>query len=150
VTCDPILDRYGNNLPSSSGVWPLPLAVLEKQRAFETPPTTTPAQQQLAILEGVPTLPPFDCSTLVTVESDYDSDASEESPGRLIGARSVEAGLGGAAALSGEWDLQVFREATMDAATAVVPRRRRTKTVPGGPARKSARLQGPAAAVSVM
>jgi hypothetical protein len=150
MTCDPVLDQYGNNLPSSSGVWPLPLAVLEKQRAFETPPTTTPAQQQLAILEGVPTLPPFDCSTLVTVESDYDSDASEESPGRLIGARSVEAGLGGAAALSGEWDLQVFREATMDAATTVVPRRRRTKTVPTGPARKSARLQGPAAAVSVM
>jgi hypothetical protein len=43
--CDPVLDQYGSNLPSSAGGWPLPQLVLEKQRTLELPPTTTPAQQ---------------------------------------------------------------------------------------------------------
>ncbi|KAK1678678.1 hypothetical protein QYE76_039526 [Lolium multiflorum] len=55
---DPILDQYGSNLPSSAGRWPLALLVLEKQRSLDTPPTTTLAQQQLAVLEGIPTSPP--------------------------------------------------------------------------------------------
>jgi hypothetical protein len=139
------LDQYESNLRSP---WPAPLVVLEQARAsrlvVEAPVGTGSAPVQ-------PASPPINSSTLIT------ADSEDTTP---TGSPSKD--LGGAESLGAIWVLdsdEVMREASeLDEATvaqsdgpgAGVPRRRRTRTVPAEPARKSTRLTGPGTATPVL
>ncbi|KAK1630378.1 hypothetical protein QYE76_004693 [Lolium multiflorum] len=99
-----------------------------------------------AVKTDPPVSPPVDSSTLLTTGSDYDSEDSLGSPamhkdtGRVVEAEEE----GGVVDDTDDFARRpVLREAT-------VPRARRTRTVPVGPARKSARLQGPASAIPIL
>jgi hypothetical protein len=88
---------------------------------------------------------PVDSSTLLTTGSDYDSDDSLGSPAKNKGDRRDADEEGGEVDGVGDRCLRrpVLLETTVSCS-------RRTKIVPAGPARKSARLQGPASAIPIM
>ncbi|KAK1614885.1 hypothetical protein QYE76_020402 [Lolium multiflorum] len=140
------IDQYGSNL-SKAAPWPVPLVVLEQTRAAEEArreqaPTPPPA----AVRMDPPVSPPVDSSTLLTTGSDYDSEDSLGSPATHKDTdRVAEAEEEGGVVDDTE---DFARRPVLSEAT--VPRARRTRTVPVGPARKSARLQGPASAIPIM
>lgn len=142
------IDQYGSNL-SKSAPWPVPLVVLEQSRAAEgarkeLPPSLPPS----AIRADPPGSPPVDSSTLLTTGSDYDSEDSLGSPATHKGSgHAAEAEAEEEGGVVDDTD-DVARRPALSGVT--VPRARRTRAVPVGPARKSARLQGPASAVPIM
>ncbi|CAM0880737.1 unnamed protein product [Alopecurus aequalis] len=129
------LDEYGSNL-GRGGSWPVPLVEIEKLRAKEA--LVVAPRVQVA---DAPTSPPVDSS------------------GRdLAGASTGEEGEAGPREAVRAQDEDMMMEAADGEAApldlggetpgGLVPRRRRTMTVPAGPPRKSARLV-PAADVAV-
>ncbi|XP_071677232.1 uncharacterized protein [Lolium perenne] len=123
------LDQYGSNLPRK-GAWPVSLATLERR--------ATPVLMEVDV--------PADSAPLVSsVLLETDSD-SEGSPSKNMDSEAdaddddeqLE-------------DVDDSERVPLDRPVAGgVPRRRRTRTVAAGPARKSARLRGPAAAATVL
>ncbi|KAK1607529.1 hypothetical protein QYE76_031202 [Lolium multiflorum] len=138
------LDQYGSNLRSP---WPTPLAVLEQARAcraeVEAPVGSGPGV-------GQPASPLVASSTLITADSEDFTPSG--SPKDLGGAESlVSIGvLDSDEMLREASELDEATVAQSDGPGAGVPRRRRTRTVPAEPARKSARLTGPGAATPVL
>jgi hypothetical protein len=143
------IDQYGSNM-GKSAPWPVPLVVLEQARAAEGARGRqgSPVDPPAVARAEPPMSPPVDSSTLLTTGSDYDSDDSLGSP-----AKNKSTGLeaeeeGGEVDDMGDLDDRCAHRPVLMETT--VPRARRTKTMPAGPARKNARLQGPASAIPIM
>jgi hypothetical protein len=125
----PSLDQYGSNLPRK-GAWPVSLATLERR--------ATPILMEVDV--------PADSAPLISSVLMETDSGSEGSPSKNMSEMDSEADV--------DEQLEVVDDSERlplgQPAAGGVPRRRRTRTVAVGPARKSARLRGPAAAATVM
>lgn len=142
------IDQYRSNM-GKTAPWPVPLVVLEQARATEEARgrQVSPAEPAAEARVDPPMSLPVDSSTLLTTGSDYDSEDSLGSPAKnkttATGREDDEEG----GKVDDMDDRCAQRPVLMET---TVPRARRTRTVPAGPARKSARLQGPASAIPIM
>ncbi|KAM0830857.1 hypothetical protein ACQ4PT_065941 [Festuca glaucescens] len=126
------LDQYGSNLPRKES-WPVSLATLERRATPVLMEVDVPADSA-----------PLASSALLAANSD-----SEASPSKNMPREESEEDEDEDGELLDDVDDSERASLGLSAAGGV-PRRRRTKTIPVGPARKSARLQGPEAALPVM
>ncbi|KAK1662940.1 hypothetical protein QYE76_051099 [Lolium multiflorum] len=130
-----VSDQYGSNLRG----WPLPLLQLEQARAADL--ASAGCRPSLILEEGEappsPILPAS--STLLTAESDGEDSADSPSK-NTDGVEAMDAEEAGGDDEMLEEGGQVVDQGAPAAGRQVIPRRRRTKTVPAEPARKSARL----------
>ncbi|KAK1686642.1 hypothetical protein QYE76_047490 [Lolium multiflorum] len=130
-----VSDQYGSNLRG----WPLPLLQLEQARAADL--ASAGCRPSLILEDGeAPTSPLLpDSSTLLTAESDGEDSADSPSK-NTDGVEAMDAEVAGGDDEMLEEGGQVVDQGAPAAGRQVIPRRRRTKTVPAELARKSARL----------
>ncbi|XP_071678493.1 uncharacterized protein [Lolium perenne] len=130
-----VSDQYGSNLRG----WPLPLLQLEQARAADL--ASAECRPSLILEDGEAPASPLlpDSSTLLTAESDGEDSADSPSK-NTDGVEAMDAEAAGGDDEMLEEGGQVVDQGAPAAGRQVIPRRRRTKTVPAEPARKSARL----------
>ncbi|KAM0822434.1 hypothetical protein ACQ4PT_071491 [Festuca glaucescens] len=145
ATLPVVEDQYGSNLKS----WPLPLHQLEQACAATQHPGAGVGCEPVGAGPVAAASPPLlDSSALLTAESD--GEDSVDSPSLYGGLTLLETEDGGDEEMLEAEGQVVDQDALATGREAGVPRRRRTKTVPAEPARKSARLTGTASATPVL